>query len=86
MLPTKLTELNRKGIFFNNMIMNELLPSNFGVTFVHGFHSVPDFLHLNWGGLAKLNCLIKNTVILRRSGEVDRRTRTRVDMVHHTVM
>ena len=38
----------------------------------------PDFLHLNWGGLAKLGCLIKNTVILRRSGGVDRRTRTRV--------
>ena len=39
----------------------------------------PDFLHLNWGGLAKLGCLIRNTVILRRSGGVDRRTRTRVD-------
>ena len=98
-LPTKLTELNRKGICFNNMIMNELLPSNFGVTFVDGFQEFldengllsrelsrefnrfkrPDFLHLNWGGLAKLGCLIRNTVILRRSGGVDRRTRTRVD-------
>ena len=39
----------------------------------------PDFLHINWGYLAKLGCLIRNTVILRRSGGVDRRTRTRVD-------
>ena len=98
-LPTKLTELNRKRICFNNMIMNELLPSNFGLTFVDGFQEFldehgllsrelsrefnrfkrPDFLHLNWGGLAKLGCLIRNTVILRRSGGVDRSTWARVD-------
>ena len=23
----------------------------------------PDFLHLNWGGLAKLGCLIRGTVV-----------------------
>ena len=57
--------------------MNELLPSNFGVTFVDGFQEFlddhgllnrelsrdlnrfkrPDFLYLNWGGLAKLVAL-----------------------------
>ena len=84
---------------FNNLILNELLPSNFGVTFVDGFQEFlddhgllnrelsrdlnrfkrPDFLHLNWGGLAKLGCLIRGTVLLRKSGGVDRRKRTRVD-------
>ena len=98
-LPTKLAELNRKGMCFNNLILNELLPSNFGVTFVDGFQEFlddhgllnrelsrdlnrfkrPDFLHLNWGGLAKLGCLIRGTVLLRKSGGVDRRKRTRVD-------
>ena len=98
-LPTKLAELNRKGMCFNNLILNELLPSNSGVTFVDGFQEFlddhgllnrelsrdlnrfkrPDFLHLNWGGLAKLGCLIRGTVLLRKSGGVDRRKRTRVD-------
>ena len=94
-LPTKRAEFNRKGICFNNLIWNELLPSNFGVTFVDGFAAFvnekgllmrelsrefykdkrPDFLHLNWKGLAKLGILIRNTVLLRRSGGVDRRRR-----------
>ena len=40
----------------------------------------PDFLHLNGGGgLVKLGCLIRGTVLLRKSGGVDRRKRTRVD-------
>ena len=98
-LPTKLEELNRKGKCFNSLIMNELIPSNFGVSFVDGFHNFldengllsrplsrelnrwkrPDFLHLNLRGLAKLGSLIKNTVLLRKSGGIDRRKRTRVD-------
>ena len=95
-LPTKRAELNRKGVFFNNLIMNELLASNFGVTFVDGFQAFldeqgllnremsrdfnkfkrPDFLHLNWTGLAKLGCLIRDTVLFRVSG-VRKRKRTR---------
>ena len=98
-LPTKLAELNRKGMCFNNLILNELLPSNLSVTFVDGFQEFldnhglfnrelsrdlntfkcPDFLHLNWGGLAKLGCLIRGTVLLRKFGGVDRRKQTRVD-------
>ena len=85
---------------FNNLILNELLPSDFCVTFVvDGFQEFlddhgllnrelsrdsnrfkrPDFLYLNWGGLAKLGCLIRGTVLLRKSGGVDRRKWTRVD-------
>ena len=95
-LPTKRVELNRKGVFFNKLIMNELLTSNFGVTFVDGFQAFlddqgllnrnmsrefnrfkrPDFLHLNWTGLAKLGCLIRDTVLFRVSG-VRRGRRTR---------
>ena len=98
-LPTKRAEFNRKGICFNNLIWNELLPSNFGVTFVDGFQNFvdengllsrnfsrdlnrfkrPDMLHLNWKGLAKLGSFIRNTVLLRKSGGVDRRRKTRVD-------
>ena len=70
-LSTKLAELNRKGMCFNNLILNELLPSNFGVTYVDGFQEFidhhgllnrelsrfkrPDFFHLNWGGFVWLN-------------------------------
>ena len=97
-LPTKRAELNRKGVCFNMMLINELLPSNFGVSFVDGFQDFldengllsrnlsrdfyrskrPDFLHLNWKGLAKLGTIIRNTVLRRKSGGIDRR-KTRVD-------
>ena len=35
----------------------------------------PDFLHLNWRGLAKLGQLIRNTVLLRINGGIDKRKR-----------
>ena len=35
----------------------------------------PDYLHLNWKGLAKLGVLIRNTVLLRMNGGKDRRRR-----------
>ena len=98
-LPTKLQELNRKGMCFNRLIMNELIPSNYGASFLDGFQNFLDengllshdlsrernkngrldFLHLNWKGLAKLGSLIKNTVLLRKSGGVDKRKTRRVD-------
>ena len=98
-LPTKRLELNRKGICFNQLILNELLLNNFGVTFVDGFQNFldengllsqdlsrnlnkykrPDFLHLNWKGVAKLSSMIKSCVLLRKSGGVDKRKKTRVD-------
>ena len=43
-LPTKRQELNRKGICFNRLIFDELIPSNFGVSCVEGFN---DFLDGN---------------------------------------
>ena len=95
-LPTKLSELNRKALCFNNLIFTELIPSNFGVTCVIGFDDFldangllhqdlsrrltrfkkPDNLHLNWKGVAQLARTIKNTVLLRMNGGVDRRQRT----------
>ena len=36
----------------------------------------PDYLHLNWKGLAKLGVLIRNTVLLRMNGGKDRRRRS----------
>ena len=44
-------------------------------------HQKPDFLHLNWRGLAKLGQFIRNTVLLRINGGIDKRKRrsTRVD-------
>jgi len=92
-LPTKLAELNRKVVCFNRFIFTELIPSNFGVTFVDGFGGFcddagllsqqfsrnlgrsqrPDYLHLNWRGTAKLGTLIRNTVLIRMNGGVDRR-------------
>ena len=44
-------------------------------------HQKPDFLHLNWRGLAKLGQFIRNTVLLRINGGVDKRKRrsTKVD-------
>ncbi|KAL5271375.1 hypothetical protein ACHWQZ_G001871 [Mnemiopsis leidyi] len=35
----------------------------------------PDYLHLNWKGIAKLGVLIRNTVLLRMNGGNDRRSR-----------
>jgi hypothetical protein len=95
LLPTKLAELNRKVICFNQMIINELIPSNFGVTLVDGLgdfcdstgllseqfsrnrtqNQRPDFLHLNWRGTAKLGVLIRNTVLTRLNGGIDKRKR-----------
>ena len=41
-------------------------------------HRKPDFLHLNWKGLAKLGVLIRNTILLRMNGGIDkRRSRSR---------
>ena len=95
-LPTKRADLNKKSIYFNRLICTELLPSNFGVTFVDGFDGFldgagllnqqlsrnvdknqrPDYLHLNWRGVAKLGVLIRNTVLLRMNGGHDRRKRS----------
>ena len=92
-LPSKRAELNKKSLFFIKLIREELVPFNFGVTFVDGFdgfldqagllsrhlsrdlnkHQKPDYLHLNWKGLAKLGVLIRNTVLLRMNGGTDRR-------------
>ena len=89
----KRAELNKKSLFFIKLIREELVPFNFGVTFVDGFdgfldqagllsrhlsrdlnkHQKPDYLHLNWKGLAKLGVLIRNTVLLRMNGGTDRR-------------
>ena len=41
-LPSKRAELNRKSIYFNKLIGSELLPNNFGVTFVDGFDEFCD--------------------------------------------
>ena len=92
-LPSKRAELNKKSLYFIKLIREELVPFNFGVTFVDGFdgfldqagllsrhlsrdlnrHQKPDYLHLNWKGLAKLGVLIRNTVLLRMNGGTDRR-------------
>ena len=94
-LPSKRAELNRKSLYFIRLMREELLPSNFGVTFVDGFdgfldqagllsqhlskdlnrYQKPDYLHLNWKGIAKLGVLIRNTVLLRMNGGNDRRSR-----------
>ena len=37
----------------------------------------PDYLHLNWKGVAKLGILIRNTVLLRMNGGTDRRRSSR---------
>ena len=95
-LPSKRAELNRKSIYFNKLIGSELLPFNFGVTFVDGFDEFcdqtgllspllsqgfdkyhrQDYLHLNWKGAARLGVIIRNTVLLRMNGGVDRRRRS----------
>ena len=94
-LPSKRAELNKKSLYFIRLMREELLPSNFGVTFVDGFdgfldqagllsqhlskdlnrYQKPDYLHLNWKGIAKLGVLIRNTVLLRMNGGNDRRSR-----------
>ena len=38
----------------------------------------PDYLHLNWKGVAKLGVLIRNTVLLRMNGGTDRRRRSQI--------
>ena len=38
----------------------------------------PDYLHLNWKGVAKLGVLIRNTVLLGMNGGMDRRNRSRM--------
>jgi hypothetical protein len=35
----------------------------------------PDYLHLNWRGTAKLGVLIRNTVLIRMNGGIDKRRR-----------
>ena len=97
LLPTKCIELNRKVNFFNYLIDQQLLPTNFGVRLIHGFADAfadenglliqdlsrkltrfrkPDYLHLNWKGVAKLANMIKDTVLVKVNGG---RRRRRVD-------
>ena len=97
LLPTKSVELNRKVLYFIDLIRKELLPKNFGVQMVEGFNDFlgengllsqllsrefgrngrPDFLHLNWRGVAKLGVIIRNNVLLRINGGVDKRRNRR---------
>ena len=42
MLPTKLPWLNQRGVEFNRLITQDLLPFNYGVTAVHGFSQFLD--------------------------------------------
>lgn len=101
-LPSKRAELNRKLIYFNRLLQSELLPSNFGVSYVNGFdefcdrsgllrrdlsrdinrYNKPDFLHLNWKGIAALGRIIRNNVLLRANGGIDRRKRPNSDGAH----
>ena len=94
LLPTKNADLNRKVLYFIDLIRRELLPKNFGVQMVDGFddfldnntgllcqalsrefdkYGRPDVLHLNWKGVAKLSVMIRNTVLLRMNGGIDKR-------------
>ena len=41
-LPTKLADIKRRAVYFNNLIFNELSPTNFGVTVVNGFNCFVD--------------------------------------------
>ena len=41
-LPTNLYDLNRRAVYFNGLINNDLLPSNLGVTYVNGFSGLLD--------------------------------------------
>ena len=52
-LPTKLHDINRRVVYFNKLIMNELVPTSLGVSFVDGFAQFLDqSQRLSWG-LAK---------------------------------
>lgn len=50
LLPTKIADLNRKVLYFIDLIREQLLPKNFGVQLVNGFN---DFLDNNTGLLCQ---------------------------------
>ena len=41
-IPTKLQELNKKALFFNSLIFDDLVMCNYGVSVVHGFNEFVD--------------------------------------------
>ena len=72
-MPTRLPELNKKARYFNQFIWNNLVPNNWGVSYVWGFDEfldhmgnlktdltkANDYLHLNNMGARVLGRLIK---------------------------
>lgn len=70
-LPTRLPELNKKARYFNQKIFDDLVPNNWGVTYVWGFNEFldetgyvqyqlsKDHIHLNRRGASILGSLIK---------------------------
>ena len=72
-LPTRLPELNKKARYFNQFIWNDLVPNDWGVSYVWGFDEFldnkgnlssnfakpNDHLHLNRRGASVLGKLIK---------------------------
>ena len=82
-LPTKLFGVNKKASFFNQLIYNDLLQCNYGVTVVPDFASFVDetgflseklsksgdALHLDYAGVGKLAHMIKTCIFFRKKSK-----------------
>lgn len=54
-LPSRLYDLNKKAVYFNSFIFNDLVPNNFGISYVWGINEFLDNLGVLKEGLAKPN-------------------------------
>ena len=79
-LPTRLPGLNRKAIFFNKLIFDDLLTSNLRVEIITGYGDLlgedqclnmqlaryNDYLHLNATGVRFMAKCMKNTILIKK--------------------
>ena len=81
-LPTRLPGLNRKALFFNKLIFDDLLTSNLHVEIINGYDDMlgedeclniqlaryHDYLHLNASGVRYMAKCIKDIILIKKRG------------------
>ena len=79
-LPTRLPGLNRKALFFNKLIFDDLLTSNLHVEIINGYGDMlgedeclniqlaryHDYLHLNASGVRHMAKCIKDIILIKK--------------------
>ena len=79
-LPTRLPGLNKRAMYYNNLLFNDLARSNLRVEFVYGYNDLldgeglldaklarfHDYLHLNASGVGFMARCIKNLIFIKK--------------------